>query len=189
MNKDKLAHEIKTQVDLLYDDATAETNSLSYQDVCKITDYVESRFIKAIDEVPDVVAGALNVARSYLNPSKIEAIKQLKKGLGLLLTTTGGLAVLWGIMVSLGVGASMWASIATFFAGTGIPVLGPIAIAAGIAAIAAGLYVAIKATSPESLSASAHDAIVKSVNTWAKPNEANAASEDAITALQAGSNI
>mgnify|MGYP001300917911 CR=1 FL=1 len=139
--------------------------------------------------LPDVVAGALNVARSYLNPRKIEAIKQLKKGLGLLLTTTGGLAVLWGIMVSLGVGASMWASIVTFFAGTGIPVLGPIAIAAGIAAIAAGLYVAIKATSAESLSASAHDAIVKSVNAWAKPNEANAASEDAITALQAGSNI
>lgn len=186
MNKNKLANEIKTQVDLIYDKATTETNSLSYQDVCKITDYVEDRFFEEIDEVPDVVAGALNVARSYLNPSKIEAIKQLKKGIGLLLTTAGGLGVLWGIMLALGVGASMWASIVTFFTGTGIPILGPIAIAAGVAAIAAGLYVAISATSPESLSASAHDAIVKSINAWAKPNEAN---EEAITALQAGSDI
>ena len=83
----------------------------------------------------------------------------------------------------MGVGMSLWATFVTFFIGTGIPVLGPIAIAAGVAAITTGLYLAVKGASPESRSAAAHDAMIKAIDAWADPNKAGGMDEDAKQAV------
>lgn len=180
MNRQAIAHDIRTQLDLLYAQVTNnQHNAMSYQDICKITDYLAQAFIQKTGEVPKLIAGACEVARSFLNPDKISSMNDLRKGFGLLLTTVGGLSLLLGILISIGVGAGVWATIVAFFAGPTIPVFGPVAIAAGLAAIVAGVYVALSLLSPTDLSARAHEILVKAIGTWAEPEAAAAADKQA----------
>lgn len=186
MNRRELANEIKTQLDLLYAQVTNnQKNAMSYQDICKITDYVSDVFLKKTGEIPKLISGACDVARGFLNPNKISSMNSMRKGLGLLLTTVGGLGLVWGIMVALGVGVSIWASILAFFTGGTFPILGPFAIAAGLAAIVTGVYVAMTFLSPTDLSAKAHDIVVKAIDAWADPKAAAEADKQASTQMAA----
>ena len=165
-----VAREIQNQLDLLYADTTNNNqNAMSYLDICIITGYVQDAFIKKIGEVPPVVAGACNLARGYMNPDKAGAKDDLRKGIGLLMSAAGGLALVWGILLWAGVGASVWAMAMALIFGTGIPVGGPIAVAAGVVAIAAGVYLALRKKTPTERSAKAHEDLVKAINTWAVP--------------------
>jgi uncharacterized membrane protein len=185
MNKQEVAHEIKTQLDLLYAQVTNnQKNAMSYQDICKITDYLSDVFLKQTGEVPKLISGACDVARGLLNPNKISSMNELRKGFGLLLTTIGGLGLIWGIMVAIGVGVSVWTSIIAFFTGGSFPFLGPLAIAAGLAAIVTGVYVAMTFLSPTDLSARAHDIVVKAIDAWADPKAAAEADKQAVKHME-----
>lgn len=180
MNKQAVAHDIKTQLDLLYAQVTNnQRNAMSYQDICKLTDYVSDAFIKQTGECPKLIVGTCDVARGFLNPDKVTSMNDIRKGFALLITTVGGLGLVWGIMLSIGVGAGAWAAIVAAVAGPHIPVLGPIAIAVGLAAIIAGVYVALIMLSPTDLSARAHDIVIKAIDTWADPKAAAEADKQA----------
>jgi len=172
-NNPMFAGRIKAQVDVLYAKLTSNPqNALSYQDICQITDFVQYEFSEHCGECPQIVRGACQFSRGLLNPDKIEGMNQMRMGIGLLITVVGGLGLLWGILIAMGVGMSMFATVVAAVTGGGIPIAGPLAIGFGIAAIAAGIYVGVSFMSPQALSARAHDAITDAIDKWGFPEKA-----------------
>jgi hypothetical protein len=155
---------LKALVDAAY---AAETESakkeLSYLGVCRIATMVEVECEKTIGEFPDLIKGACHVARALRNPDKIKTQEDLRRGFALLVTTAGGLSVVWGILSML----SLWTAFWVFVFGFHIPILGPFAVFGGLATAVAGVYVAIARQTPEQLSAKAHDLLSEAISNWA----------------------
>lgn len=171
-NKQEFASELRTEVGILFAQYTTnERNAMSYLDGCLLAEYVRNAFQQGFGEVPQIIEGACVMARGFLNPDKRQRRDNLKKGIGLLLTTAGGAGLVWGIIVALGVGLSVWAAVWAWLAGTTAPLTGGITIAIAVAVITAGIYLAINAQTPPSLSAKAHGIIIDAIEKWASLNK------------------
>jgi hypothetical protein len=174
----RFAIKLKAQVAVLYSRfANNPQNALSYQDIINITNFVLDEFLQYCGECPQIVRGACQFSCGLLNPDKIEGMNQMKMGIGLLFAVAGGLGLLWGILIAMGVGMGVWATVWATIAGSGIPVFGPVAIGFGIAAIAAGVFVAVNFMSPQALSARAHDSLINAIDSWAYPEKAEQADQ------------
>ncbi len=91
--------------------------------------------------------------------------EDLRKGLALLVVTAGGFCIVLGILtMTAAVGA--WTFICALVAGAHIPILGPVAIAGGLAALVAGVYAAIASQTPQALSTKAHDTLIDAISKW-----------------------
>jgi hypothetical protein len=186
MNKMVIAHEIKTQVDLIYGEMTnGSKNAMSYLDACKLTGYVEHAFLEKTGGIPENINANCSISRGLLNPDEIGKKNDISKGFGLLLTAAGGLGLTWGILLALSFQSGIWAFIVACLVGSTVPILGPIAIAAGAAAIASGIYVAIKLKSPTELSALVHSMLIKAIDAWADEKAAEKKDEEALKDIQA----
>ena len=184
--KQKLALELITQVDILYARATAnEQNSMSYHDACKITDYVQTVFREQTEDVPKLVEGACALARGLLNPNKVKQGQDLSRGLGLLLTTAGGIGLVFGLLTALGVGLGIWAHVWAIIAGTTGHITGGITIVLATTMIVAGIYVAVAVQTPQTLSGKVHQVLVDAINSWADVEKAKASDARAKKAIRA----
>jgi hypothetical protein len=136
---------------------------LSYLGVCKITDTVEQEFAAKGVEFPVIIKGACHLARALRNSDKVKTQEDLRKGFALLVTTADGLSIAWGILSML----NLWTAFWVFVFGIHIPVLGPFAVAGGLATAVAGVYVALARQTPEQLSVKAYDLLTESILNWA----------------------
>jgi hypothetical protein len=127
---------------------------------------IENEFQTKIGEFPDLIKDACHFARALRNPDKMKTQEDLRKGLGLLVTTVGGLSIVMGIL-TMTASVGIWTAICIFFAGAHVPILGPIAIGAGLAVVLAGVYAAIAVQTPQILSAKAHDLLIEAISSWA----------------------
>ncbi len=176
----RLAAAIRTEMDLLYADMTNnERNALSYHDACKITDYIAEAFRRSTGKVPDVIKGACNLARGLLNPNKMKQGQDLQRGLALLLVTAGGIGIVWGLLIALGVGLSIWAVIWGVIAGTTGPLTGGLMLTVAVAAVVAGIYVALALENPQTLSGRAHSVLIEAIEAWADTDKAIAKDAEA----------
>jgi hypothetical protein len=168
MEKQELVKNLKHELDAMFALKTNNaTGAMSYQDMCQMCDYVEEYFVKNVGETPLIVRHSLEMARGLMSPHKVEMLQHLKNGLGGLLVISGGLGIVFGILSALGVGAGIWAAIVAFVVGPAIPVLGPIAIAVGVGAIALGIYLSIKNIGPKVMTSYTYEkVIIKSLNMW-----------------------
>ena len=165
----RLANEIRSEVDFLFAQATAnERNAMSYHDACKIADHVQTVFQERTGAVPKIIEGAYRLARGLLNPDKMKQAYDLQCGIGLLIVTGGGVAIVWGLLVALGVGLSIWASAWAAIAGTTGHLTGGLTMVAAVAAIVAGIYVALAKETPQTVSGKAHNLMVEALEKWAE---------------------
>ena len=156
----------------------------SYRDMRRLTDYIKDCFRDEIGDVPKIVKGACSVAEGLLNPSGIKKIADLQAGLTLLVTAVGGLAIVWGLVIALGVGASIWTTIWATIAGTTGPLTGGLTVVGGVAAIVAGIYFYVSQQTPQDLSDQAFEVICKAIEAWA--DQKKAVSNDAMVKAKIG---
>lgn len=169
----KLADVIKAEVDSLFHHC--EKNNLNgeitYLDIVRISDRVIGHFD---GETPAVIANSVEVAQGLLHPKKLEGIALIKKGLGALVSITGGMTLLWGILqiLAYGVVATSTSGV-LWWQATTVTILfgGPVGIAAGLGSAAVGIYMLSRKTSSKKLAATAHDIIIKSITLWEESDD------------------
>jgi hypothetical protein len=149
---------------------------LYYPGVCKITHTLEEEFAAKAGEFPVIMNGACHLARAFLNPDQIESKGDLKKGMGLLVGTAGGVSIVWGILSVTNIG---FVSLALLF---GIhPMLAPVAILGGVAVAVTGAYTALAKQTPQARLAKAHNVLIEAISNWA---DEKAAEEKDVAAKQ-----
>jgi len=154
---------LKDKVDAAFNHEIASSegkNQLSYAGVRDITSMIENDFLATCEEIPDIIKGACFLARGLRNPDKMKTQEDLRKGLGLLVVTAGGIGICMGIL-TMTAAVGIWSTICIFIAGAHTPILGPIAVAGGLAALVAGVYTAVSTATPQALSAKAHDLLIE----------------------------
>jgi len=162
--KTDFAIKLKARVNEVYAAMTQNSKvELYHSDVCKITAMLEQEFVATAGEFPSIINGACRLARAFLNPDQVESKADLKKGMGLLITTAGGLSIIWGIAST----ANIATIICAMVLGVHIPFLAPVAIVAGMAAVAAGVYSAFAKQTPQARLAKAHDILIEAISNWA----------------------
>ena len=167
------SRQLKQEIDEWFLKATQNPEkSVSYAKLCRQTNKIQAQFVKQTGHWPDVVRGACDLARGYLNPDTVERWKQVYRGIGLLVTTAGGVAIVFGIITAFGIGLGLWASLWAAIAGSTGPLTGGLTLVVGIAAVGGGIFAAIGLDTPQSLSAKAHDVIIKAIDFWADTEEA-----------------
>jgi hypothetical protein len=154
----------KTDFALYLKETQSPHGELSYLGACKLAEMVEREFNAKIGEIPAIIKGACLLARTALNPDKVQMKKDLRKGLGLLIVTAGGLSMIWGMMSAF----NIWTILGVVLA-IHSPVLGPLAMVAGLAVMATG----ISNQTPQILSRKAHGLLIEAISNWEDSHAAN----------------
>jgi hypothetical protein len=169
------AMKLKAMVNVKYaEEVESPKGQLSYVAVCELTAAIEQECEKTIGEFPAIIKGACHFARALRNPDKMATQEELRKGLALLISTAGGLSIIWGILTMANIGTALLVLVF----GIHIPIFGPVAILGGLAAIVGGIYAAISKQTPMALSAKAHDLLIEAISNWA--DEKSAKEKDSV---------
>ena len=182
------AKKIIAEVDALFH--TSEKSNpegvVTYLDVLRIGDRVREHF----DRVPRRIEGALEVAAGLCNPNKIAGVNSITKGLGAIIASGGGMALMYGVVTVIVSGVSVAAPVVPV--ATGLPGIfvavggwftghaavtavvttilwtGPVGIAVGVASLATGIFFIIRQVSPKMRAMLALDVVRKAVAEWGR---------------------
>jgi hypothetical protein len=164
------AVKLKAKLNAAFEQETQNPDgTLSYLGVCKITTMIEGEFVSKVGKIPKLIQGACQLARAFRNPEEIKSKEELRKGLGLLITTVGGLSIVWAILSAF----SIWTVLGVVLA-VHTPFLGPIVFFASLAVIVTGVYSTMAKQTPQALSAKAHDILIDAISNWADEKSAKA---------------
>ncbi|MBF0313346.1 MAG: hypothetical protein HQK52_08015 [Oligoflexia bacterium] len=166
--------EAKAKVDVLYAEKTNTTKGvLSYQDITQLCDWVEHFFFEKTGEIPKLIKGSMEMAKGHLSISKMKSLEHYKNALAILISAAGGFGLVCGMLAILGTKVAVWTTIWAAIAGgsTPVPIGNIAAIAASLAAISLGIYVARVSRTPEEVSQLALDALTKGIEKWSEPEK------------------
>lgn len=164
---DKRSKVIIAEIDAIFHQGNQNPDGVGYVDILRISDRVHQHFIDDPGGTPKQVSGAIDVAKGFCSPSALESVDLIRKGIGAIISTVGGLSLAWGIIfiIANGVftttGWLWWASRVLIFSG-------PLAIVGGIAALAGGLYLIAKKLTFRERAIKALEIIRKGLEEWGK---------------------
>jgi hypothetical protein len=169
--KEKVAFamKLKAMVDAKFKEAIeSPKGQLSYLEVCELATAIEQECEKTIGKFPAIIKGACHFARALRNPDKMDTQEDLRKGFALLISTVGGLSIIWGVLSMANIGTALLVLVF----GAHIPLFGPLVILGGLAAIVGAVYATISKQTPMALSAKAHDLLIEAISNWADEKSA-----------------
>lgn len=137
-----------------------------YADVASVTAAMECAFP---GNTPSEIAGAIAMAKGLMSPGKVDFLRRMHEGIGLIIATGGGFALAWGIVQIIAYGVvTTTVTGMLWWKATAVTTLlgGPAGVATGILFLLGGLYYFSSTTSSRKCVLTAQKVLEKGIDAW-----------------------